>query len=192
MHHYNGNGWQLNQARSKPDLWELLVPLCTIIMVKDDEDDDNVGDDDDGVDFDNVMQLQKQLQTLQRALDHERRTRVSLNNKRQSLESQTAELTRSYTLTLHTVLTKNICTILMYLTNWSHCLVGYISKMPITIWEASWCFVSVCSYLQQYTTPRAQSSISSYFGFRFTGAYDAILFCCLWPLPVDWCPGLLS
>ena len=81
------------------------------------EDDDNVGDDDDGVDFDNVMQLQKQLQTLQRALDRERRTRVSLNNKRQSLESQTAELTRSYTLTLHTVLTKNICTILMYLTN---------------------------------------------------------------------------
>jgi len=81
------------------------------------EDDDNVGDDDDGVDFDNVMQLQKQLQTLQRALDRERRTRVSLNNKRQSLESQTAELTRSYTLPLHTVLTNNICTTLMYLTN---------------------------------------------------------------------------
>jgi len=40
------------------------------------------------------MQLQKQLQALQRALDRERNNRVALDNKRQSLESQIAELTR--------------------------------------------------------------------------------------------------
>jgi len=42
----------------------------------------------------NVMQLQRQLQSLQRAVDRERRAKVSLDNKRRSLESQINELTR--------------------------------------------------------------------------------------------------
>jgi len=47
------------------------------------------------VDLANVMQLQHQLQSLQRVIDHERRAKVSLDNKRRSLESQINELTRS-------------------------------------------------------------------------------------------------
>jgi len=44
-------------------------------------------------DLDNVMQLQRQLQTLQRALDRERASKLSVDNKRRSLESQITELT---------------------------------------------------------------------------------------------------
>jgi len=45
-------------------------------------------------DLENVMQLQKQLQVLQKSLDHERRTKVSLENKRQTLETQITQFTR--------------------------------------------------------------------------------------------------
>ena len=42
----------------------------------------------------NVMRLQHQLQSLQHIVDHERHAKVSLDNKRQSLESQINELTQ--------------------------------------------------------------------------------------------------
>jgi len=45
------------------------------------------------VDLSNVMQLQQQLQMLQSIVDRERRNKVSLDNKRQSLEAQIEQLT---------------------------------------------------------------------------------------------------